>query len=65
MRSNVSRAGVGGVLLGFGSQVFAAVPAAVTTAITDMQADGVTVATGFLVASIVVAAFLFMKRGAR
>lgn len=57
---------VSGVLIALSPlSAFAAVPAAVTTAITDMQADGVTVATGFLVASIVVAAFLFMKRGAR
>lgn len=51
--------------LGAIAPVFAAVPADVTTAITDMKADAVTVATGFLVASIVVTAFLFMKRGAR
>lgn len=44
---------------------FAAVPAAVTAAIGDMQADGLVVATAFLVATIVIIAFLFMKRGAR
>jgi len=43
----------------------AAVPAAVTTAISDMQADALTVATAFLVATIVVIAFLFMRKGAR
>lgn len=43
----------------------AAVPAEVTTAVGDMKADGITVATAFLVATIAVAAFLFMKRGAR
>lgn len=43
----------------------AAVPASVTTAISDMQADALTVATAFLVATIVVIAFLFMKKGAR
>jgi hypothetical protein len=45
--------------------VYAAVPTEVTTAITDMKADAVTVATGFLVAAIVVTAFLFMRRGAK
>lgn len=43
----------------------AAVPTDVTTAVADMKADGITVATAFLVATIAVAAFLFMKRGAR
>lgn len=44
---------------------FAAVPAAVTTAMTDMQADAITIATAFLVATIALTAFLFMRRGAR
>lgn len=52
------------VTLAAGSAM-AAVPAEVTTAVGDMKADGITVATAFLVATIAVAAFLFMKRGAR
>jgi Inovirus Coat protein B len=43
----------------------AAVPAAVTTAITDMSADALVVATAFLVATIAIVAFLFMRKGAR
>lgn len=46
-------------------QAMAAVPTEVTTAMGDMKADGITVATAFLVATIAVTAFLFMKRGAR
>jgi len=46
-------------------QAYAAVPADVTTAMTDMKADGITVATAFLVASIVIMAFLFMRKGAK
>lgn len=40
---------------------FAAVPAAVTSAITDMTADGITVATAFVVAAIAVAAVKFLR----
>lgn len=43
--------------------VFAAVPADVTTAITDMKADALAVATAVLVAIIVVAAIKFIRRG--
>lgn len=46
-------------------QAFAAVPADVSTAITDMKADTLTVAAAFLVVSIVVAAYLAMKKGAK
>jgi len=45
------------------SQVHAAVPADVTTAITDMKADGLTVATAVLVAVIAVSAVKFIRRG--
>ncbi|WIT11124.1 major capsid protein [Paucibacter sediminis] len=41
----------------------AAVPADVTTAITDMKADGMTVATAVLVAVIAVSAIKFIRRG--
>lgn len=44
---------------------FAAVPTDVTTAMSSMQADGIAVATVFLVASIAIIAFLFMRKGAR
>lgn len=43
----------------------AAVPADVTSAIADMKSDGITVATAFLVAGIAIAAFLFMRKGAK
>ncbi|MFZ2403489.1 MAG: major capsid protein [Methylobacter sp.] len=45
------------------SSVYAAVPADVTTALTDAKTDGVAVAGLFLVAIIAVAAFSVMKRG--
>lgn len=40
---------------------FAAVPAGITTAIADMQTDGVTVATAFVIAAIAVAAIKFLR----
>lgn len=43
--------------------VLAAVPADVTTAIADMKADALTVATAVLVALIVVAAIKFIRKG--
>lgn len=43
--------------------VHAAVPANVTTALTDMQSDALAVAGLVLVAIIAVAAFKFMRRG--
>lgn len=42
----------------------AAVPAEVTTAITDMKTDALAVAAAFLVAVIAVVAFKFMRKGA-
>lgn len=39
----------------------AAVPEAITTAISTMQTDGVTVATAFVVAAIAVAAIKFLR----
>lgn len=50
---------------GYAGTALAAVPADVTTAMTDMKADGIAVATAFLVASIAITAFLFMRRGAK
>lgn len=57
---------VGSALVGGAvAQVQAAVPAEVTTAMADMKTDAIEVATGFLVATIVVSAFLMMRRGAK
>ncbi len=53
-------------LLAVGSMAgsaFAAVPADVTTAITDMKADALTVAGAVLVAIIAVAAVKFIRKG--
>ena len=52
---------VGAGLVGVVGSAQAAVPAAITTAIADMQADGVTVATAFVVAAIAVAAIKFLR----
>jgi len=52
---------VGGFLLVSVGSAMAAVPAGVTTAIADMQADGVTVATAFVIAAIAVAAVKFLR----
>lgn len=54
---------VGGSLAVIGSQVYAAVPTAVTDALEDMQTDALTVAGLVLVAIIAVAAFKFMRKG--
>ena len=54
-------AGLGALALA--SQVHAAVPADVTTALTDMKADALTVAGLVLVAIIAVVAFKFMRKG--
>lgn len=45
------------------SGAFAAVPAAVTTAISEAQADGIVVASLVLVAVIALWAIKFMRRG--
>ncbi|MFN5048839.1 major capsid protein [Roseateles sp.] len=47
--------------LAFVGGAHAAVPAEITTAISTMQADGVTVATAFVVAAIAVAAIKFLR----
>jgi len=54
-----------GIVVGAIGSAFAAVPADVSTAITDMNEDTLTVAAAFLVVSIVVAAYLAMKKGAK
>lgn len=55
----------GGGLLAWGSSVFAAVPTEITTAMSTMSADAIAVATAFLVATIGLTAFMFMRKGAR
>lgn len=52
--------GAGAALLAAGA-ARAAVPADITTAISTMQTDGVTVATAFVVAAIAVAAIKFLR----
>ena len=49
------------VSLAIAGAAHAAVPAEITSAISSMQADGVTVATAFVVASIAVAAIKFLR----
>jgi hypothetical protein len=56
---------LGGALALLPFSVMAAVPTAVTDALDDVGPDSLAVATVFLVATIVLAAFLFMKRGAK
>jgi len=58
----VAVAASGAALVG---QAYAAVPTEVTTAMGDMKSDGITIATAFLVATIAITAFLFMRKGAR
>jgi len=52
---------VGASLMAFGASAFAAVPADITTAISTMKDDGITVATAFVVAVIAVAAVKFLR----
>lgn len=63
MTKNHALALVAAPLFSIAGSVHAAVPADVTTALTDMKADGLIVAGLVLVAIIAVAAFGFMKRG--
>jgi hypothetical protein len=59
------KAVVAGGITTLAVQAHATVPTEVTTAITDMKTDALLVATAFLVASIALTAFLFMRRGAK
>jgi len=52
---------VGASLMAFGASAMAAVPADITTAISTMKDDGITVATAFVVAVIAVAAVKFLR----
>lgn len=56
---------IASIPLVYAGQAMATVPTEVTTAITDMKTDALLVATAFLVASIALTAFLFMRRGAK
>lgn len=49
----------------FIGEAYAAVPTEVTTAMSDMKTDGIAIATVFLVATIAITAFLFMRKGAK
>lgn len=62
---NAFRASAGASLAVAGTSAFAAVPADVTTAMSDMKADALVVAGAFLVCAIAVTAFLYMRKGAR
>jgi hypothetical protein len=53
---------LGGLVVTTGS-AFAAVPAAVTTALTDAQADGIVIATAVFVAIVAMYAFKLMRKG--
>lgn len=50
-------------LLALGSAAHAAVPAAVTTAIADIQTDAMAVATTVLIAVVAVYAIKFIRKG--
>lgn len=54
-------AAAGALGAGMVSAAQAEVPAGITSAIADMQTDGVTVATAFVVAVIAVAAIKFLR----
>ena len=68
MENNVAKwarakvAAVGALALVGANTAMAAVPADITSAISDMKDDGVTVATAFVVAIIAVAAIKFLGR---
>lgn len=61
MNKNIQRGLVAVGVLGATGSAMAEVPAAITTAISTMSADGVTVATAFVVAAIAVAAIKFLR----
>jgi hypothetical protein len=61
MKVRTLRATVGASLAALGGSAMAAVPADITTAISTMKDDGITVATAFVVAVIAVAAIKFLR----
>lgn len=58
-----SRSATVATLAGLAGAVQAAVPADVTTAVADMKADGLVIATAVLVAVIAIAAVKFIRKG--
>lgn len=62
-KNALAAAGTGVALMSFSVPSFAAVDAAITTAITTMAADAVTVAAAVLVAIIGVVAIKFIRKG--
>jgi len=61
--NKLSRVVVPASLLAVGSSAFAAVPAAVTTAVADIQTDAVAIATTVLIAIVAVFAIKFIRKG--
>lgn len=61
--NKIARFGVVASLSTLGASAFAAVPAAVSTALTDLQADALTVAGIVLAAIVAVYAFKFIRKG--
>jgi len=59
---NIAKLSLLGLAFGAGS-AFAAVPAAVTTAVESMATDGATVAAAVLVAIIGIVAIKFIRKG--
>lgn len=60
----LARVGLGVATLGgLAQSAIAAVPTEVTSAITDMKEDGLTVAAAVLVAVIAIAAVKFIRKG--
>ena len=57
--------GLVGSLLGLVTSAHAALPADVSTALTDMKADTMSVAGAFVVLAILVAAFMWMRKPAK
>lgn len=65
-KNSITRArklGLGAALVSGAGSVLAAVPADVTTAVTDMKTDGMAVAVAVLVAIIAVMAIKFIRKG--
>lgn len=61
MNKHIQRGLVAVGVLSVAGAASAEVPAAITSAISTMSADGVTVATAFVVAAIAVAAIKFLR----
>jgi Inovirus Coat protein B len=56
-------AAIPAVVMATAGSAMAAVPADVTTALTDLKADALTVATAVLVAIVAIYAFKFIRKG--